>query len=163
MLLRCSLLSAVLLLSACDKKFNEGMKGPVAVPYANADWRSYGKTADFEMLVDANSVQHDPQYSEVNYTFVWMLQRFNTDQNDEVGKGQYRLKYTRSAIHCDSGRMAGVAVALHDSEDEELARYDVPGFQWEFTDPAKDSYGADFIRQVCKIMSDKDAAQQDDA
>lgn len=155
------LVLVTLLLSACGKKMDDGMKGPASIPFKNTDWRLYGTMPEFETWVDANSVKHEADYAESNYTFVWMVQRYKEDQIDGDSKGKYRLKYVRSAIHCPSARMAGVAVSLNDSEDNEVARYDVPGFQWEFTDAAKDSYGADFIRQVCQIMSDKDAANKD--
>jgi hypothetical protein len=148
---------AVLLLSAC-KKMDDGLKGPAPIPFKNTDWRLYGTLPEFETWVDANSVQHEKEYAEANYTFVWMVQRYFEDQIDPETKAKYRLKYARSAIHCELGRMAGVAVSLQNSEDKEIARHDVPTFMWEFTTPEKDSYGADFIRQVCQIMAEKDAA-----
>ncbi len=154
------LVLATLLLSACGKKMDDGMKGPAPIPFKNTDWRLYGTMPEFETWVDANSVKREAQYAESNYTFVWLVQRYKEDQIDSDTKRKYRYKYARSAIHCESARMAGVAVSLTDSEDNEVSRYDVPGFQWEFTDAAKDSYGADFMRQVCKIMSDKDAVDK---
>ena len=163
MLILLALITSLLLLSACkDVGFYEGMDGPSPVPYKKADWRSFGKKADFEMRVDVNSIQHEAQYSDSNYAFVWMQQRFNDEQIDGVSKGKYQLKYTRSAIHCESTRMAQIAVALHDLDDNEVARYDVPGFQWEFAEPAKDSYGSDFVRQVCQLMAEKDKAAQEE-
>lgn len=148
---------AVLLLGAC-KKMDDGLQGPAPIPFSNTDWRLYGTMPEFETWVDANSVKHEKEFAEVNYTFVWMVQRYKEDQIDSDSKGKYRLKYVRSAIHCDSGRMAGVSVSLNDDEDNEVARYDVPGFQWEFTGPDEETYGADFVRQVCQIMAEKDAA-----
>jgi hypothetical protein len=160
MLIRIGLcLIAALCLSAC-KKMDDGMKGPAPIPFKNTDWRLYGTMPEFETWVDANSVKHEKQYEESNYTFVWMVQRYFNEQLDPETNQKYRLKYARSAIHCESGRMAGVAVSLQDSEDKEVARHDVPGFMWEFTTPEKDSYGADFVRQICQIMADKEAAAQ---
>ena len=150
---------AVLLLSAC-KKMDDGLQGPAPIPFTNTDWRLYGTLPEFETWVDANSVKHEKQYEEANYTFVWMVQRYFEDQIDPETKSKYRLKYARSAIHCELGRMAGLAVSLQNSEDKEIARHDVPTFMWEFTTPEKDSYGADFIRQICQIMAEKDTANK---
>ncbi|MGL4996949.1 MAG: hypothetical protein ACRC6G_12360 [Deefgea sp.] len=137
---------------------DDDAKGPAPIPFNNTDWRLYGTMPEFETWVDANSVKHEKEFAEANYTFVWMVQRYNEDQIDPETQGKYRLKYARSAIYCELGRMAGVAVSLQDSEDNEVARHDVPAFMWEFTTPEKDSYGADFVRQVCQIMAEKDAA-----
>jgi hypothetical protein len=150
----------VLPLIGCGK-FEDDAKPPEPVPLAKADWRSYGKMPEFETLVDVNSIKHDPGYSEQNYTFVWMVQRFNEDQIDGTSKGKYRNKYSRQAIDCPSGKMAGVAVSMNDADDAEVARYDVPGFQWEFGKPADGSFGADFVAQVCKMMATKDAANKE--
>nr|WP_314901297.1 hypothetical protein [uncultured Deefgea sp.] len=151
---------AVLLLSAC-KKMDDGLEGPAPIPFKNTDWRLYGTMPEFETWVDANSVKHEKQFAEANYTFVWMVQRYFADQTDPETKAKYRLKYARSAIHCELGRMAGVAVSMQNSEDKEIARHDVPAFMWEFTTPEKNSYGADFVRQICQIMAEKDAAAKE--
>lgn len=156
----CFLVIAALFVSGCGKKMDDGMKGPAPIPFKNTDWRLYGTMPEFETWVDANSVKHEKQYEEANYTFVWLVQRYKEDQLDPETKGKYRLKYARSAIHCESGRMAGVSVSYQDNEDNEVARHDVPGFMWEFTTPEKDSYGADFVRQICQIMAEKDAASK---
>ncbi len=153
------LVLAVLLMSGC-KKMDDGAKGPAPIPFKNTDWRLYGTLPEFETWVDANSVKHEKEYAEANYTFVWLVQRFSEDQLDPESKAKYRLKYTRSAIHCELGRMAGVAVSYQDSEDNEMARHDVPSFMWEFSTPEKDSYGADFVRQICQIMAEKESASK---
>ncbi|WP_273429794.1 surface-adhesin E family protein [Chitinibacter tainanensis] len=149
----------VVTVAACGK-YEDKVSGPVPVPDQKADWRSYGKMPDFETLVDVNSIQHDAGYAEQNYTFVWMVQRFNEDQIDGTSKGKYRYKYTRQAIDCPSGKMAGVAVSMNDADDLEVARYDVPGFQWEFAPQQPGTFGADFVAQVCKMMAEKDQAKQ---
>lgn len=160
-LLTASIIGALVLpLIACSK-FEDGTEGPEPVPYKKTDWRSYGKMPEFETLVDVNSIKHDDGYSEQNYTFVWMVQRFNEDQIDGTSKGKYRNKYTRQVIDCPSGKMAGVAVSMNDADDEEVARYDVPGFQWEFTKPQAGTFGEDFVNQICKMMAAKDAAAQE--
>lgn len=141
-------------LAACGK-FDDGTKGPDPVPQ-HAQWRSYGDMQDFEVLADVDPISHNARDADDKYTYVWMLQHFKTDQIDGTSKGKYRRKYMRQAIHCPSGRMAGTAVEMRDEEDVQVARYDVPGYQWEFETPAPDTYGADFVRQVCKIMAQKD-------
>ncbi|QLG89608.1 hypothetical protein HQ393_15880 [Chitinibacter bivalviorum] len=142
-------------------KFDDGMKGPPPVPYKNVDWRSYGKMPEFETLVDVNSIKHEKDYAKQNYTFVWMVQRFNEDQIDGTSKGKYRYKYSRMVIDCPSGKMAGTAVSMNDKDDEEVARYDVPGFEWEFSQPEPGTFGQDFVNQICKMMAAKDAAEQE--
>ncbi|WP_035055915.1 hypothetical protein [Andreprevotia chitinilytica] len=152
-----------LLLVACGDKYDANLAGPDPVPAKHADWRSYGDMADFEMLVDVNSITHEDEADKGSpkYTYVWMWQKFKQDEIDGQSKGKYRNKYTRQAIDCPSGRMAGIAVELRDADDLKVARYDVPGYQWEFADQEPNSYGADFVRQVCKIMTDKAAKPAD--
>ncbi|KAF0814588.1 hypothetical protein IGB42_00642 [Andreprevotia sp. IGB-42] len=161
--MRALLLALGLLLAACGK-YDDKLDGPAPVPEKKAEWRQYGTMPDFEMWVDSASVTHEAEEDKgsARYTYVWMWQKFKTDQIDGQSKGKYRNKYTRQAIDCPSGRMAGIAVELRDEDGVEVARYDVPGFQWEFADQAADSYGADFVRQVCKIMADKDAKPDTD-
>ncbi|GAB7129049.1 hypothetical protein JCM19000A_35570 [Silvimonas sp. JCM 19000] len=151
------ILTAALCLGACGK-YDDGTRGPDPVP-KDAQWRSYGDMPDFEVLADIDSITHNVRDADDEYTYVWMLQHFKQDQIDGVSKGKYRKKYMRQAIHCPSGRMAGTAVEMRDEEDVQVARYDVPGYQWEFETPSPDTYGADFVRQVCKIMADKEAKQ----
>ncbi|SMC26835.1 hypothetical protein SAMN02745857_02607 [Andreprevotia lacus DSM 23236] len=156
-----AVLLVCLLLVACGK-FDDKLDGPSPVPEKNAEWRKYGTMPDFEMWVDAESVSHnaDEDKGSPKYTYVWMWQKFKADQVDGQSKGKYRNKYTRQAIDCPSGRMAGIAVELRDEDGVEVARYDVPGYQWEFADQPADSYGGDFVRQVCKIMTDKEAKKK---
>ncbi|WP_410500094.1 hypothetical protein [Chitinibacter sp. S2-10] len=151
---------SLLMLTGCDK-FEDEAKGPEPVPQEDALWRSYGKMPDFETLVDINSIKHDAGYAEQNYTFVWMVQRFKDDQIDGTSKAKYRNKYLRHAIDCPSGRMAGISVSMNDSDDIEVARYEVPGFQWEFGKPQPGTFGDDYVKQICKIMAGKDAADKD--
>ena len=148
-------------LAACGK-FDDKLEGPSPVPEKDADWRNYGTMPDFSVWVDVNSVTHLTLHDKgaPNFTYVWMWQRFNDDQIDGQSKGKYRDKYTRQAIDCPSGRMAGTAVELRDPDGNTVARYDVPGYQWEFSDQPANTYGADFVRQVCKIMAEKDAKQK---
>lgn len=145
----------ITLLTGCGK-FEDEVYGPLEIPKAG-DWRSYGMMADYEMLVDVKSITHDDDYAPTKYTYVWLLQKFNQDQTDEITKEKYRLKYARHAIHCPSGKMAGVLSDLRDVDNHQVARYDIPGYQWEFDQPAPNSFGADFVRQVCKIMAEKEA------
>lgn len=147
-------------LTACNK-YEDIAEGPEPVPYKKTDWRSYGKMPEFETLVDVNSIKHDEGFAEQNYTFVWMVQRFNEDQIDGTSKGKYRNKYTRQVIDCPSGKMAGVSVSMNDENDDEVARYDVPGFQWEFAKPEPGTFGEDFVNQICKMMAAKDAAENE--
>ncbi|BCL77245.1 hypothetical protein JHS3_29810 [Jeongeupia sp. HS-3] len=142
------------LLAACDD-YEAGTRGPQPVPGEMADWRNYGKLNDVRVDVDVNSISHRDRAGSSAYTYVWMRQTFDTDQIDGASKGKYRVKFARQAIDCPSGRMAGTAVELQDENGAEIARYDVPGYQWEFTAAEPDSYGADFVRQVCKMMADK--------
>ncbi|WP_373974311.1 hypothetical protein NT239_11760 [Chitinibacter sp. SCUT-21] len=159
--LRTILLSVLILPLVGCGKFEDGMEGPEPVPFKNTDWRSYGVMPEFETLVDINSIKHDEGYAEQNYTFVWMVQRFKEDQIDGTSKGKYRNKYTRQVIDCPSGKMAGVAVSMNDENDDEVARYDVPGFQWEFSKPEAGTFGEDFVNQICKMMAAKDAAENE--
>ncbi|MBY0446128.1 MAG: hypothetical protein K2Q15_13060 [Burkholderiales bacterium] len=145
----------ITLLAGCGK-FEDEVYGPLEVP-KEGDWRSYGTMADYEMLVDVKSITHDDDYAPTKYTYVWLQQKFNEDQTDEITKKKYRLKYSRHAIDCPSKKMAGVLSDLRDTENEQVARYDIPGFQWEFDEPPANSFGGDFVRQVCKIMAEKEA------
>ncbi|WP_148714152.1 surface-adhesin E family protein [Chitinolyticbacter meiyuanensis] len=151
-------LACLLALSACGDKFETGTRGPEPVPY-KGEWRNYGEMPDFDVWVDVDSISHNDRFAPDQYTYVWMRQNFKRDQVDGVSKGTYRIKYARVAIDCKSGRMAETAAELRDENDGDVARYDVPGYQWEFSTPQTDSYGADFVRQVCKIMASKDAAE----
>ncbi|HSC79624.1 MAG TPA: surface-adhesin E family protein [Chitinolyticbacter sp.] len=151
----------VLVLAACGDKYESGTRGPEPVPY-KGDWRNYGEMPDFSVWVDVKSITHNDHFAPDKYTYVWMRQDFKHDQVDGVSKGVYRRKYARLVIECKSGRMAETAAELRDENDGDVARYDVPGYQWEFADPQPDSYGADFVRQVCKIMASKDAAKNDE-
>lgn len=143
-----------LLLAACGD-FEDGTRGPQPVPGSGADWRNYGEPDGMKVDVDVGSISHSDRAGSTAYTYVWMRQTFAEDQIDGESKGRYRIKYARQAIDCPSGRMAGIAVSLRTAGDDEIARYDVPGYQWEFAAPEPDSYGADFVRQVCKMMADK--------
>ena len=96
------------------------------------------------------------------YTYVWMVQDFREDQIDGVSKGKYRKKYTRQAMDCPSGRMAGASVELTDENDGGVARYDLPGYQWDWETPAPNTFGADFIQQICKLQADKNPATRDE-
>ena len=145
----------ITLLTGCGK-FDDQVYGPLEIP-KEGDWRSYGTMADYEMLVDVKSITHDDDYAPTKYTYVWLLQKFNQDQTDEITKEKYLLKYSRHAIHCPSGKMAGTLSDLRDVDNHQVARYDIPGYQWEFDQPAPNSFGADFVRQVCKIMAEKEA------
>ncbi|MDR3425911.1 surface-adhesin E family protein [Silvimonas sp.] len=144
----------LVMLAACGK-FDDGTTGPQPVP-THGDWRSYGEMEDFEVLADIKSISHNERDADSQYTYVWMLQHFKQTQVDGTSKGEYRKKYMRQAIHCPSGRMAGIAVELRTEDDEIVARYDVPGYQWEFETPAPDTYGSDFVRQVCLIEKHQD-------
>jgi hypothetical protein len=143
------------LLSGCGK-FDDEVYGPIEIP-KEGDWRSYGTMADYEMLVDVKSITHDDDYAPSKYTYVWLRQKFNRDQTDETTQEKYRSKYSRYAIDCPSKKMAGTLSDLRDVENQQVARYNIPGYQWEFDQPPENSFGGDFVRQVCKIMADKEA------
>ncbi|UXY15169.1 hypothetical protein N8I74_17935 [Chitiniphilus purpureus] len=153
-------LSCLTALTACGK-FEDDVRGPVPVPY-KGEWRNYGQMPDFDIWVDVASITHNDRHASDRYTYVWMRQDFKADQVDGPTKEVYRIKYARVAIDCPSGRLAKIAAELRDADDAKVARYDVPGYQWEFETPQPNSYGADFVRQVCKIMAGKDAAADDE-
>ncbi|WP_028454525.1 hypothetical protein [Chitinilyticum litopenaei] len=162
------LLIPALLLAACGK-FDDELEGPVPVPGTKADWRVYGNKPDHDILVDVNSISHYDDYAEPKYTYVWMWQRYKADtveptpvpQSEMDGLyhagAEYRDKYSRQAIDCESGKMALIAVETRDKDDDLVERFDVPGYQWEFEQPAPGSYGEDYVRQICKLMAEKDA------
>ncbi|GAA5784177.1 hypothetical protein GCM10007860_13080 [Chitiniphilus shinanonensis] len=153
-------LALALSLGAC-KKYEEGTRGPEPVPF-KGEWRSYGEMPDFEVFVDVKSISHNDRAGSDLYTYVWMRQEFREPQVDGVSKGVFNRKYARLAIECKSGRMAEVAAELRDENDGDIARYDVPGYQWEFQTPEPNTFGSDFVRQVCQIMAAKDAQKDKD-
>ena len=148
------------LVAACDGKLGyEQGRAADPVPL-KGEWRRYGTMPEFDVLVNVDAISRNDRYAKDKYVYVWMLQSFRTVQIDGVSKGKYSKKYTRQAIECKSGRMAPTSAVLTDENDAEVARYDVPGYQWEFSTPAANTYGADFLRQVCKINAEKEAAQK---
>lgn len=148
------ILLILLALAACDGKIGYE-QGEKAVPAPKqGDWRRYGQMPDFDMLVNMSTISYNDKYASDKYVYVWMVQSFRVDQIDGVSKGKFRKKFMRQAIDCKSGRMAGTTVEMTDENDAEVARYDVPGYQWEFESPAAGSYGEDFVRQVCKIAEE---------
>lgn len=154
------LLLPVMLVAACDGKlgYEQGRKAePVPL---KGEWRRYGTMPDFDVLVNVDAISRNDRYTQDKYVYVWMLQSFRSAQIDGVSKGKYRKKYTRQAIECKSGRMASTSAVLTDENDAEVARYDIPGYQWEFSTPPENTYGADFMRQVCKINAGKEAAKK---
>lgn len=154
------LLLPVMLVAACDGKLGYEQGRPGDPPPLKGEWRRYGTMPDFDVLVNVDAISRDDRYAKDKYVYVWMLQSFRTVQIDGVSKGKYRKKYTRQAIECKSGRMAATTAVLTDENNAEVARYDVPGYQWEFSTPAPNTYGADYLRQVCKIHADKEAAKK---
>lgn len=162
-MLRLALLMTVAALLAACSKFDSGLSGPEPVPGTKAQWRTFGVKPDYEFLVDVGSIGHYYESGPDGYTYVWVLQKFKTDQEDEREHALYRDKYALMAIDCPSGRMAGIAVELRNAEDRLVARYDVPGYQWQFEtpvdekEPGVETYGQNFVSQICKIMAEKDA------
>lgn len=154
------LILAVLGLAACDGKLGYEQGKPGDPPPLKGEWRRYGTMADFDVLVNVSAISRDDRYAKDKYVYVWMVQSFRQTQIDGVSKGKYRKKYTRQAIECQSRRMAATTAVLTDENDAEVARYDVPGYQWEFSSPPANTYGADFVNQVCKIEADKRAANK---
>ncbi|MBE9609074.1 hypothetical protein [Chitinilyticum piscinae] len=162
------LLIPALLLAGCGK-FDDGLEGPAPVPGTKADWRVYGNKPDHDILVDVNSISHYDDYASDSYVYSWMWQKYKADRVDpkpEAGsedyglyysKAEYRDKYSRQAIDCQSGKMALIAVETRDKDDDLVERFDVPGYQWDFQQPVPGSYGEDYVRQICKIMAEKDA------
>lgn len=154
------LLPVLLLLVACGDKIGYEKGKPAEPAPKQGEWRRYGTMPDFDVLVNLDSITRNSEFPDDKYVYVWMVQRFREDQIDGVSKGKYRKKYMRHAIECVSGRMAGIAVEMTDENDALAVRYDVPGYQWEFASPQDDTYGADFVRQICKIEADKAAANK---
>ena len=154
------LLLLVLSVTACGEKIGYEQGKPSDPPPFKGEWRRYGTMPDFEVLVNIDSITRNSEFPSDQYVYVWMVQNFSTEQVDGVSKGKYRKKYMRQAIDCKSGRFAGVAVEMTDENNAQVARYDVPGYQWEFSSPPENTYGADFVRQVCKIEADKSAANK---
>lgn len=154
------LLMLLPLLAACGDKIGYESGKPADPTPKKGEWRRYGTMPDFDVLVNMDSISRNSAFPDDKYVYVWMVQNFNADQVDGVSKAKYRKKYMRQAIECQSGRMAGVAVEMTDENDAVVVRYDVPGYQWEFSSPAENTYGADFMRQICKIEADKAAANK---
>lgn len=148
-------LSLLLVLAACDGKVGYEQGEPAVPAPKKGEWRRYGQMPDFDMLVNIDSISHNDKYASDKYLYVWMVQSFREDQIDGVSKAKFRKKFMRQAIDCASGRFAGISVEMTDENDAEVARYDVPGYQWEFNSPAPGSYGEDFVRQVCQIGNAK--------
>lgn len=149
-----------LFLLACEGKLGYESGKPAKPAPKQGDWRRYGTMPDFDVLVNRDSITRNSEFPNDKYVYVWMVQNFREDQIDGVSKGKYRKKFTRQAIDCKSGRMAAISAELTDENDAEVARYDVPGYQWEFATPPENTYGADFVRQICKIEADKNAANK---
>lgn len=154
------LLLALLVLTACGEKLGYESGKPADPAPKKGEWRRYGRMPDFDVLVNVDSITRNSEFPDDKYVYVWMVQDFNAEQIDGVSKGKFRKKFTRQAIDCKSGRMAGVAVEMTDENNALVARYDVPGYQWEFSSPPENTFGADFVRQVCKIEADKSAANK---
>ena len=159
------LLLPVFLLGGCDKDEGTSLgylqQGRKADPVPlKGEWRRYGQMPDFDMLVNVDSISRNDRTTEDKYVYVWMLQRFRQMQIDGVSKGKYIKKYSRHAIECKSGRMASTVAVMTDENDAEMARYEVPGYQWDFSSPPENTYGADFMRQVCKLNAEKEAAKK---
>ncbi|MDR3411247.1 MAG: hypothetical protein P4L87_09935 [Formivibrio sp.] len=154
------MLLVVLALTGCGQKIGYEQGKPAVPAPKTGEWRRYGTMPDFDVLVNIDSISGNAEFPDDRNVYVWMVQVFYADQIDGVSKGKFRKKYTRQAIDCKTGRMAGIAVEMTDENDAEVARYDVPGYQWEYTSPPENTYGADFVRQVCKIEADKRAANK---
>lgn len=154
------LLLALLVLTACGEKLGYESGKPADPAPKKGEWRRYGTMPDFDVLVNLDSITRNSEIPDDKYVYVWMVQNFREDQIDGVSKVKYRKKYMRHAIECKSGRMAGIAVEMTDENDALAVRYDVPGYQWEFASPQENTYGADFMRQVCKIEADNAAANK---
>lgn len=156
------LLAAVLSLglSACGEKIGYEQGKPADPAPKKGEWRRYGTMPDFDVMVNMDSISRNSEFPSDKYVYVWMVQSFHTEQLDSVSKGKYRKKFTRQAIECVSNRMAAISAELTDENDALIARYDVPGYQWEFSSPQENTYGADFVRQICKIEADKNAANK---
>ncbi|XZG70166.1 surface-adhesin E family protein [Chitinibacteraceae bacterium HSL-7] len=150
--MRLALVLAALLLAACGK-FDDGTKGPPPVP-VDGDWRSYGEMNDFDVYVEIGHLVQDD-----NYTYVWMRQNFKAPQRDETEQADYSIRYARIALACEAQRMAETAAELHESDGSLVARYDIPGYQWEFTTPETNTFGSDFMRQVC-LIAGRDQQQE---
>lgn len=154
------MLLVVLALTACGEKIGYESGKPADPAPKKGEWRRYGSMPDFDVLVNIDSITRNSEFPDDKYVYVWMVQNFNAEQIDGVSKGKYRKKYMRQAIDCKTGRMAGISVEMSDENDAVMARYDVPGYQWEFSSPPENTYGADFVRQVCKIEADRSAANK---
>ena len=154
------ILCVLLALAACDGKIGYEVGKPADPAPKKGDWRRYGQMPDFDVLVNLDTISRNSEFPSDQYVYVWMVQNFREDQIDGVSKGKFRKKFTRQAIDCKSRRMAAISAEMTDENDAEVARYDVPGYQWEFETPPADTYGADFVRQVCKIEADKSAANK---
>jgi len=154
------ILLLTLLLAACEGKLGYEQGEPAAPVPLKGEWRRYGVMADFEVRVNIDSIVKEGPKNGTAYTYVWMLQDFNEDQVDGVSKGKFRKKYTRQAIDCPSARMAGVEVALHDENDAEVARYAMAGYQRDWESPAPNTFGADFVKQICKLMAEKNGRDE---
>ncbi|PHV12785.1 hypothetical protein [Chitinimonas sp. BJB300] len=150
-------------LAACGGSYmnTKNAEPPTPAPEdKEADWRLYGQLPDVETKVDFNSIETDDAdgYNEP-LVYVWVLRTFKEDQqSDFKDEDDYRKEYDRFAIQCAKGEMAGIAVERRDKEDYETSRRDVPGFQWVFEPTGTDNYKADFLRQVCGLAKQKDAA-----
>jgi len=149
-----------LLLAACEGKLGYEAGEPAKPVPLKGEWRRYGVMPDFEVRVNVDSIVYEGPEKGTAYTYVWMLQQFNEDQIDGVSKGKYRKKYTRQSIDCPTGRMAGAEVALHDENDAEVARYAMAGYQRDWETPAPATFGADFVKQICKLMAEKNGRDE---
>ncbi|MFC4160618.1 surface-adhesin E family protein [Chitinimonas lacunae] len=149
-------LALCLALSAC-KKFDANASDPEPVP-DKPDWRLFGQMPDYDVKVDWNSIGHEDVSGDDSYVYVWVLREFKKDQENKEGD-TYRKEYSRFAVDCAKSSAAGIAIELHDHEDDEVMRRDVPGYQWEFQPAtAQQNYLQNFVYQVCKIARDKEAA-----
>lgn len=162
--LPCAALLGLALLAGCGKfEDDASVDAPEPLP-EKPEWRVYGEMPDFTFYADVNSINRENAYAHDDNVYVWIKQAFKTEQvyvvSDEGKvKGRkaqrseyaYHTRYARMAIDCKAGAMAGTAVALHDKEGEEVERWDIPGYSWEFEPPTPNTYGGDFIRQICQL------------
>ena len=153
---RAALLIAMLMLAACGKMGGSYMNtDDAAVPEPipdekEADWRLYGEQPGLKIEVSWESIGHDDSFGSDEYVYVWVRRSFDKNQESKDGD-VYRREYSRFALDCAKSEMASIAIELHDSDDDEVSRKDVPGFQWVFDPVTQQTYMQDFFTQVCKI------------
>lgn len=183
-----ALMLGVVFLAACGN-YESDIKsvGPEPVPdEKEGDWRLYGQMAEFDIKVSYESIgpeevrkprenptwkklkralgiKNKPQQPATPWTYVWVLRTFKQDQTSSAkDEDDFRKEYTRFALDCENGKMAGVAVEREDKDGYLVIRRDIPPFSWEFTHPTPGTFQENFFGQVCKIAKTKAASAKDE-